>query len=573
MEFPLHISDLRTAFSRPDQSRTLTSPDLSHRDLPLPDESSQDQKDVVRPFSARTAVYNELALVKLLTTIREEHIRYVGIVATDVEDLVFLVQRIRENCPDTLVFTTSSDLRYTHSELSQDLEGMLVFSTYPLFQTWIYPFGREQRFQFRNEDSEGVFNAMLAQLGATGRMIDYGEPFLRDPQAPVLWVSVVGHQGIWPLTFGTLEPGKPPLALSGRRSVSPTFELSDFYPLSIHIAFWLLTIFSVVSALALLRNAVDYHLLATLVPDSSKLRRLSGDTALSDLVYEKRIYLAAFSIALITAYLFGTGFYFLPWHAFFLSRETPYLQIGMPYTSILAVLASAVAGVLLVVAAIMTVDAIAHSPVKRAAASRGAWFSIVFTILVLVLSLSFVGSMWSLGWRRALFFFMRGAHLWNGVSPLHPLLFAAIAALCLGTCDLRRFNLLDECRVSSPFLGFDPSARSFEGVDALERSIVRLLECGGLELPMAVPMLILLVIALLCFESLKVWPAYSIDGPAFDWFFLLLWFGLYVLFSLHLLRFASVWWQLRHLLRRLLFPSVAGRIRAPARRLAARARL
>jgi len=81
---------------------------------------------------ARSTVYRELVLENLLATNRDEHARYVGVVATDVEDLIFLSRDSRA-LPDVVVFTTSSDLLFTHSEFRVRSGRMLVFSTFPLF--------------------------------------------------------------------------------------------------------------------------------------------------------------------------------------------------------------------------------------------------------------------------------------------------------------------------------------------------------------------------------------------------------------------------------------------------------
>jgi hypothetical protein len=71
--------------------------------LKLPDEEANKGADVVRSFSKRSAVDDELVLENLLRTIHREHARYVGVVATDVEDLIFLVHEIRSNCPNVVV--------------------------------------------------------------------------------------------------------------------------------------------------------------------------------------------------------------------------------------------------------------------------------------------------------------------------------------------------------------------------------------------------------------------------------------------------------------------------------------
>jgi hypothetical protein len=137
--FPLHISDLRTAYSRIAPTSQPAGTITLRSEIPIADETGQDDNDTVPRFSARTAAYNELVLETMLETINREHIRYVGVIATDVEDLVFLVHRIRDYCPNSIIFTTSSDLRFLRSDATHDFDGVLVFSTYPLFtpgQEW-----------------------------------------------------------------------------------------------------------------------------------------------------------------------------------------------------------------------------------------------------------------------------------------------------------------------------------------------------------------------------------------------------------------------------------------------------
>ena len=203
MKFPLHISQLRSAKGNSDTIGV--GPDLERHDPALPDEAGQQRRDVIQQFSPRAAVYDELHLSNLLVTIKREHIRYVGIAATDVEDLIFLVQQIRIYCPDTVVFTTSADIAFLHSDVNADLRGMLVFTTYPLFnqlQKWTFPFdGDAGRETFLNDLAHGVYNATLAQLYRPDKMLDYGQPFVAYPHSPVIQIGVVGRDDIWPLGF------------------------------------------------------------------------------------------------------------------------------------------------------------------------------------------------------------------------------------------------------------------------------------------------------------------------------------------------------------------------------------
>lgn len=133
LTFPLHISELRTAYQG-SQGRAVSSPDLERQDLSLPDEASQQRRDVIPPVSPRAIIYDELVLGNLLTTIRRERIRYIGIVATDIEDLVFLVQQIRAYCPDTVVFTTSARHPFSSYRGQYRLEGDAGFHDVSAFR-------------------------------------------------------------------------------------------------------------------------------------------------------------------------------------------------------------------------------------------------------------------------------------------------------------------------------------------------------------------------------------------------------------------------------------------------------
>jgi hypothetical protein len=221
LKYPLHISNLRNA-SRSAATPATPQLALGRRNLPFSEEQSEGGGYVIPTFSSREAYYDELVLDRLISTIHRERIKYVEIVATDIEDLIFLAQQIRSKCPDTVIVSLSEDLRFLHSDVSQDLRGMLVFSTYPLFsanQSWTYPFfGEKQRSQFPSDNAEGVYNATLALLGKAESMLEYGSPFVRSSTKPPLWVSIVGTDDFWPVAYmETSEPGGVSIGQSGDR--------------------------------------------------------------------------------------------------------------------------------------------------------------------------------------------------------------------------------------------------------------------------------------------------------------------------------------------------------------------
>jgi hypothetical protein len=207
---PIHISRLHSALAK-----RAAAP---HRDaagdglLPLPtamlpallDDSLR--TDIIPTLSERTLASQERALAQILATISAEKIRYVGILATDVEDKLFLAYQIRAYSPDVVLFTFESDILYTHPEARSYLKGMLVVSPYPLFtrnQQWSFPFrGWQQRLQFASEADQGMYNATVALLGHPEQLIEYSQaaPGIDTPQSrPAIWISAVGNESLFPL--------------------------------------------------------------------------------------------------------------------------------------------------------------------------------------------------------------------------------------------------------------------------------------------------------------------------------------------------------------------------------------
>jgi hypothetical protein len=177
-------------------------------------------------------------------------------------------------------------------------------------------------------------------------------------------------------------------------------------------------------------------------------------------------------------------------------------------------------------------------------------FRYFWALVAFGLGLSFMISIYRKPARIALLDFVRASEIWNGVSALHPLLFAGIAGLCMAICNLRRLNLLQECRITPPFLGFDRSI-SFSAISRCEEEIANRLECPFHQIPMSLPAEGLIVAAGVYFILIRQWGIYPIDGTAFGWFFYALCFIVYLLFFQSLLRFSSLWWCLHKFLRAL----------------------
>ncbi|HVT58737.1 MAG TPA: hypothetical protein VHR45_10065 [Thermoanaerobaculia bacterium] len=236
-EFPSHISTLRTSSEAEAAKKAASQPEQvalhSKTDLDLTLADSGRGTDVVPDFSPLTAPDTELAIASLLETISREGIRYVGIVATDVKDKLFLAERIRRFSPDVVLFTIGGDLLFGHRAVQSNMNGMVVLSTFPLFAeggAWLHGIGgalhaaaafpslrnglyeasilsggsagfpfqpqyREPRRQFGSESEQGISYAAEALVSPTlpGKSAEL-------MQNPVFgWISVTSNGSLWPV--------------------------------------------------------------------------------------------------------------------------------------------------------------------------------------------------------------------------------------------------------------------------------------------------------------------------------------------------------------------------------------
>lgn len=206
LTYPLHISQLRTAAEKTraaTKNNAAEIPQTQPGNLRLALDDAVKPKDVLTNVSGFETFSTELVLANLLAPISREGIRYVGVFATDVRDQIFLTREIRKRAPNTVLFTFGADLLYLHSDVNLDFEGMLLFSTYPLFsmnQIWTRPGkGNIYRLQFPNDTSQGVYNATLDLLDKPAIKLEYGLPFKDKSAGPALWLSAVGRNDFWPI--------------------------------------------------------------------------------------------------------------------------------------------------------------------------------------------------------------------------------------------------------------------------------------------------------------------------------------------------------------------------------------
>ena len=136
MKYPFHISQVATAYNERDRKDDRSTPTLvrpSSR-LSIPFDETGSPRDLVPSLSpAMTTATSEFVMAKILETISVEDFRYLGIVATDTRDMIFLAAMIRQYCPDVQIFIPSGDLLLGHPRYVSNLSGTVVATTYPLF--------------------------------------------------------------------------------------------------------------------------------------------------------------------------------------------------------------------------------------------------------------------------------------------------------------------------------------------------------------------------------------------------------------------------------------------------------
>ena len=504
LTYPVHISQLRGEAAKSSLRDAATNaPAAKDSNLPLPmsETGSPGSKDIAPLFSPLETVTMELALREILTAIHRERIRYVRVSAADPQDRIFLVHEIRKHCPNVMIFTQSADLLYLHSESNLDFQGALVISSYPLFglnQLWTYPFeGDKRRSQFPTPTEQGVYNATLALLGKTERMLEYGIPFKKynvvEERYPALWLGIVGRNGIWPVKAFGIRPNENSYTLSIRynpSSSAPRLGLSGNYRSPTGAGFLLLIgIICLFLSLSLLtqlilfwgRSRIDQadpdqwrgrqsKLSRAIIEPILKLAREieSGNegTLLRPLVWirrgwlgqvfgdevfycyrlDRRIYLMGCCVSLLTVTLFISGVAMLPAWILWTERDVGALEGGGDRHWVIGVVACMIL-VFTLVAFIWLMVSVSAWIIKGWSHFRGRIW-VLLALAVGVAMITFIGwglfeVVFRLEMPEKVFFFLRATELTSGVSILLPVLLIGLAAFLSFFAALRRLNLAE----------------------------------------------------------------------------------------------------------------------------------
>lgn len=423
VEFPSHLARLRTAREKKglrengsdakqvaESAPKLLDPSLA--------EEGEEPVDLIPQISSLATANDDLALANQLKAVCREGVRYIGIVATALQDRLFLADLVRSHCPDVLLFTFDSHLLASHPQFTKSMQGSLVLTSYPLVITANEkrePDSRDGvriRRQYGSELQQGIVLAVRRLL----------ENKLEQPrEQPRPWIAAVGNGHLWPVV--RLEEEKPKKSL-GVAASAQRFTIAG----TEGVAFKWITASGVIALLA-------FWLWSTARP----VQRLDGElwlppggipgarffplVGMATLALACGVLLVFYSLPLWNQSEFQKGFLsgrVAAWGLNFLALALVYM-----------ILIFACAGLLR-----------APSPHRRGH-WRAVWFAGAL-LLLLVLQKAFL-DLWVLPEGEE-FFYARAADFAGGLSPLVSLacLLAAVYGWALLGIRRRRMALLQE---------------------------------------------------------------------------------------------------------------------------------
>jgi hypothetical protein len=200
--------------SKSGSGRTVASPRTA-LDVSLLDKVAP--VDVIPEIGPLTSRIDEMAISNLLRELANEKVAYVGILATDIRDELFLAEEVRRWAPNVTLFVLDSNLLYAHPQYNEVMFGTVVLSSFPLATEGgdvdISPSSpaHKLRRQFASEWQEGTFIAV--------------QSLLNDPAvygySPRVWVSTSGNHSLLPLTWLKAMKNEPGIMQKRVNSVGP----------------------------------------------------------------------------------------------------------------------------------------------------------------------------------------------------------------------------------------------------------------------------------------------------------------------------------------------------------------
>jgi hypothetical protein len=531
LRFPLHVSRLKSeyaqVFRKKDEQAGL-QPTAVVSMVGFEDAGGLSEGVPAQGGAATTAA-NNAVLANILSTISRERFRYVGVVATDTRDKLFLIRLIREYCPDVQVFVTQGDLLLTHPDYLYHMKGVVVGSTYPLYppnQRWVRPDAPE-RLLMSSAAAQGYYNATLAVIDLPDQMLEYGPPgFATGPDVPndrpPVWVSMVAPNGtLVPLQLftGYEDKNGSVWRKPNGGTAAPPVRLE--YPGSVSLAGLALGAFWVVLLVNVWRGRGIWAA-------NSVAGAAASAAVFRTVLLGAQMVLAAVLLALASVHAELSGFRSAGDNA--------------------AVAGAAVAWLLFLLTALRGVS-LRRPEAGSPDARRWKWDAVNLLVVLALVAFTalFLYRFWSLGDRphRALFF-ARAVDLASGLSPLTPL-FLMCAAVTVGAYfQLERRALAQRCRVPSPFP--TDEGRVFDHLTDQDRRLKVEMTPGRFWKRYRMPLVALFIALGVAGGTVWADSLPTVEGNVWDVAFAVGFAGIYAFAALTVLQMFLLWRQTKQLL-------------------------
>jgi hypothetical protein len=496
LAFPMNISSLRVQYARHPEAPQTTNrevpPALQQPRLALDQREPASLTESPAVLSQLTAPAIEILMGQIERSLLAHRIRAVGILATDIRDQLFVASEVRRRLRDVQIFFYRGNALLLRSDYRSAVEGSLVLSTYPLFvenQYWDLTHHLPERIAFVSDEAEGVFNALLYQLGDSAAMTDYALPIHNamplDTVAPPIWLTVVGHEAIYPVALlsaraNPMHNGKPVYPFS-RQVVDSSRTFAEALSSSggfLFLLFLILAGFVVAFVVLDQRTAPRANAIVASPDDLAIPKR--PKSAQERVAFQRA---ASWASLLLHRELYAVLRYFSLFAAFagglLLILRPRSHGIVLPVWTLLTL-----AIVAAILSAFVAVRAVGQSwriwLVGREYGLRyvlgGVWPSrrdrvfssleilarlgiLVAGFVFFLIFLAFIFQVLLLDQRRSAFFFQRAVSVAGDVSPAVPIVLAAIGFVAWCSWHLMRIQLLAEPTIFEEFLLHQAAAK------------------------------------------------------------------------------------------------------------------
>lgn len=276
--YPREISSLRNAYSSPEGNKEAQPGNAASQQpylqFNLRDENPNTSDEPPDFSQQQGPVSKEATLMKIAAELHNQHYKYIGVIGSNILDVMFLGSFLRKSYPDARLFVINSDLLFERDLDNVPYIGTVALSTYPLVTRnldWSTRRLDQQRLPFADQYEEGQYNAavltmqeMLAGpdsiVSSTPDRLIHPVPYELPPLTensrerdldlkfdpareqkltPPLWLSVVGTGGYWPIKILYQEKGATPASYAlaqqdfspGWRSAIALFIVMAFFAL------------------------------------------------------------------------------------------------------------------------------------------------------------------------------------------------------------------------------------------------------------------------------------------------------------------------------------------------------